>query len=176
MWYKYIIALSYRRRMLIMHRTPPRPRLLTDTAIHRKITLEYVIDDIPTVRDITGAPLDNAAVDLLNNPAMNAQVVVTLSPRDPANAPLVFKYYIEKFHIDHEQHERVLEIRLAPWSQTEHVAQQQVTSPLKVVPHGTTVIFVQAIIKLVTIHDGKRGHYEIRSNAKLDLSTGIMTF
>jgi hypothetical protein len=109
--------------------------------------LEYVIDDIPTVRDITGSPLDSVAVDLLNKPTMNAHVVVTLSPSDPANAPLVFKYYIEKFHIDHEQHERVLEIRLEPWSQTEQAAQRQSMPSLKVIPHSTTVVFEQVTMK-----------------------------
>lgn len=159
-----------------MQRTPPRPRLFTDAAITRKVFLEYNNGDIDVIRDITGAALDNESVALLNTPEVKARVVVRFSRKDPSNTLPVFEFFIEKFRIDHDEHEQIVEIRIEPWLYYKQDARDRSAPPVKVIPQGMATLFVQAVVRLITRHDGKNGAYEIRSNVRLDQLTGTITF
>ena len=159
-----------------MRRTPPRPRLFSHPSITRKILLQYSEGGTDVVRDITGAALDTTTVDQLNDRALNACVVVDFAPNDPANAPLAYKYFIEKFPIDHSERERILEILFEPWSSFSMPPGLNSKPPLKVISHGANAVFVQVIVKLVTLQEGKRGFYDIRSTASLNLITGVISF
>lgn len=159
-----------------MQQTPARTNLFTDTAIPRKIYLEHNVDGIPAVKELTGAALDDATVDILNSPAANACLVVKFYPDDQANAPLIFEYFIKRFLMtDHHQYERAIEVRLEPWLKTRPAVQHRSAQPIKVFSHGYITVFARITVRLVTIHAGKKASYEISSNAKLDQLTGIIT-
>lgn len=158
-----------------MQPTPPRTNLFTDTSIKRQIYLQYTDEGVPTLREITGKALDATAVDLLNDATANACVIIKLSPNDPSNAPLIYRYFIKKFLItDYHQEERVLEIRIEPWSKTQSTTRQRENQPTRVFSHGHITSFAQATVRLVTIHNGEKSTYPISSNVQLDNWTGAV--
>jgi hypothetical protein len=158
-----------------MRKTPPRPELLKDTAIPRKKYLCYTQSGSAERIELNGSMLDDDELKILNDPATDPYLTILYSPDHPENAPLVYQYVIRKFFLtEHHQDERVVEVRLEPWSGLRQSDQRHSAPPIKVVAHRDITVLSNVTIRLIVTHDERRYNYRINSNARLNLHLGTI--